>query len=100
MTPSQVEPGSDVSIDSSGDVTGGWFSLEIWNGETWQPTVAALQIREVNGTPRTIELGENVDTDDVGFGGPVTVVIPANSAPGTYRVCALGQTACGIVVVR
>ena len=89
LTAAVASAGDEVVIDGNGDL-GGWFTFDIWAGEGWEPVVGALQIKEVNGTARTIPLGENIDIDDIEFEGPITIVIPDNTVAGSYRVCVFG----------
>lgn len=99
LTPQVVSPGDEVAIE--GENLGGWFELEISTTDGWQPTVAALVVEEVNGTAFTVPLGENVNTDSVGFEGPVTIVIPDDEAEGFHRVCLFGDfSRCGDLLIE
>ncbi|MFT7475369.1 MAG: hypothetical protein ACI81L_002307 [Verrucomicrobiales bacterium] len=92
-------PGSLVTITSSNDIMGGWFSFELAGADGWEPVVAALQAREINGTPRFVPLGEDLSTEDIGLESPVTLQIPEQTEPGTYRICELGSSRCTNITV-
>lgn len=98
LSETEVEPDDDVSVSST-DTLGGWLRFDLWTGDAWEPAVNALQIREVNGTARTIPLGEDFSGDDIGFDSPVTVVVPAETIEGTYRVCDDRRARCATLVV-
>ena len=92
-------PGAAFTITSTRNIIGGWFSFERADGDQWIPVVTALQAREINGTARSIPLGQDFDTDDIGLENPVTLEIPADTEPGTYRVCELGTNRCTTITV-
>lgn len=85
LSPRTASAGDLISVDFP-DVAGGWFSFAMWTGTEWQPTVNALIVQENGGG--IVPLDEEVVLGDEGLIGPVTVAIPDDVAPGTYRLCA------------
>lgn len=90
LTPANPQPGESFTASfNPSNSRGGYFTLQLWNGNAWETALFLLE-SDVNGGQSHVErIQEGTGVDDYGIEGPGPdgLLMPADLDQGHWRLC-------------